>query len=432
MKKISVAVAALLVNLVAYAQAPQAFNYQAILRGSDGTLLANQAVLLLISIVDSGGTPAYIESHQVTTTEFGLVNLIIGQGDSSDDLSAVNWNSGPHFLEITLNGHKVGSSPLLSVPYALYAETGNEGPPGPKGDQGDQGPRGEPGDTRWEEDNGNIGYTQGKVGIGTISPSEQLEVHGNLKVEGDILMDGVSLDDLLAEIDIIKDAIGIGSVSDVDGNSYRTVRIGEQEWMGENLKVTRYADGSEIPKLESREAWDALTDSDRAYCWYYNDTENRNTYGGIYTWAAATGGQTGKDTLPGRIQGICPDGWHLPGDAEWRQLEMDLGMDQSTSLKRGWRGNDQGGKLKETGTRHWAGPNTGASNSNGFTALPGGIRLEKGAFFGISGNAFFWSSTESDDGYAWGRYLNYMNKDINRHPFMKVYGVSVRCVKDTE
>ena len=113
------------------AQAPQGFNYQAILRNPDGTIKANEPVALQISIVDEMGASAYMEIHNTQTNEFGLVNLVIGQGTTSGDFSMMNWSAGPYFIDITVNGENLGSSPLLSVPYALYAESGNEGPQGP-------------------------------------------------------------------------------------------------------------------------------------------------------------------------------------------------------------------------------------------------------------------------------------------------------------
>ncbi len=165
-----------------------------------------------------------------------------------------------------------------------------------------------------------------------------------------------------------------GTLSDYDGNTYNWIGIGKQAWMAENLKTTRYADGSAIPHVEGTTEWDNLTVTDKAYCWYNNSTANRDTYGGLYTWAAAMNGAASSDANPSGVQGVCPDGWHLPSDAEWKELEMFLGMSQAEADDTGWRGTDEGGKLKEAGTTHWNSPNTGATNESGFTALPGGCR----------------------------------------------------------
>jgi uncharacterized protein (TIGR02145 family) len=166
-------------------------------------------------------------------------------------------------------------------------------------------------------------------------------------------------------------------VIDYDGNTYRTVHIGEQTWMAENLKVTHYADGTAITLVESN--WHSDVE---AYCWYANSTTNRDTYGGLYNWAAAMKGAASSDTNPSGVQGVCPDGWHLPSDEEWKQLEMHLGMslEEANASAPGhyWRGTDEGGKLKENGTSYWSDPNTGATNSSGFTALPGFCSVRSG------------------------------------------------------
>jgi uncharacterized protein (TIGR02145 family) len=189
------------------------------------------------------------------------------------------------------------------------------------------------------------------------------------------------------------------------GNVYNTVTIGAQTWMAENLKTTHYADGSAIPLVEGTSDWTALTETSKAYCWYINSTVNRDTYGGLYTWAAAMNGTASSGANPSGVQGVCPDGWHLPSDAEWKQLEMYLGMSQEEADNEDWRGTDEGGKLKETGTTHWNAPNTGATNSSGFTALPGGVRDVEGTFYDVGGTAYFWPATSDDVSWAWYRYL---------------------------
>ena len=127
---------------------------------------------------------------------------------------------------------------------------------------------------------------------------------------------------------------------------------------------------------------------------------------------------------------IAPEGWRVPTDEDWKQLEMHLGMSQAETDRFGWRGADEGGELKEVGTKHWASPNTGATNESGFTALPGGYRYFYG-FFSIGYHAFFWSSTEYYSNYAWNRYLYYYHSGIHRSSFYyKQDGFSVRCVRD--
>ena len=219
------------------------------------------------------------------------------------------------------------------------------------------------------------------------------------------------------------------TVRDYDGNVYQTVQIGDQVWMAENIRTTHYADGWAIAHKPGTSEWAALGSSDRAYCWYDNSTANRDIYGGLYTWAAAVR-STGSSANPSGIQGVCPDGWHIPSDAEWKQLEMYLGMSSSEADKTGRRIGGIGGKLKEEGTSHWSSPNTGASNSSLFNALPGGYRNIDGASDRLGEMACFWSSTESSGAYSYDRKLYNTSEDIWRDVWYKYNGFSVRCVKD--
>jgi uncharacterized protein (TIGR02145 family) len=197
-----------------------------------------------------------------------------------------------------------------------------------------------------------------------------------------------------------------GTLTDKDGNTYKTVTIGTQTWMAENLKTTQYNDGTPIPLVTDANAWYNL--STPGYCWYNNEEATyKATYGALYNWYTVN---TGK---------LCPTGWHVPTDAEWTVLTDFLGGEAVA-----------GGKLKEAGFTHWYDPNTSATNETGFTALPGGYRGGGGYFYGIGYYGGWWSSTEGDADGAWGRYVYYSNSDVYRNYNDKLVGFSVRCVRD--
>ena len=207
-----------------------------------------------------------------------------------------------------------------------------------------------------------------------------------------------------------------GVVYDFDGNIYQTVVIGNQCWMKENLRTTHYSDGTEIA---------AATIYD-----YEGDPQNTVVYGKLYTWAGAMNGELSSSANPSGVQGVCPDGWHLPSDSEWMELEIYLGMSAAdANLDAQLRG-DIGGKLKETGTEHWASPNTGATNESGFTALPAGCRNNVGTFSGIGLYTFFWTATESNFSQSQFRAVYNDQTAIWRGPHMKADSKSIRCVKN--
>ena len=182
--------------------------------------------------------------------------------------------------------------------------------------------------------------------------------------------------------------------SDGDGKNYAVVTIGTQIWMAENLNY------------ETSNSW-----------WYNNSSVNGAIYGRLYKWGAALT--------------ACPSGWHLPSDDEWKMLEMYLGMSQSEAEQTGWRGTDEGGKMKETGTAHWNSPNTGATNSIGFTALPGGLRQWGGDFDNLGGGGNWWTSSEKQAGAtAWTRGLSYSSDKVFQGYDIQAAGYSVRCVRD--
>jgi len=180
-----------------------------------------------------------------------------------------------------------------------------------------------------------------------------------------------------------------------DNNEYKWVKIGNKIWMAENLNYYT---------------------TSGSWC-YDNKESNCNIYGRLYNWETA--------------KKACPDGWYLPNDEEWTELERQLGMSINESMKSGYRGTDEGSRLKETGLRHWKAPNKGANNETGFSALPGGFRHYNGNYINVGYDALFWSSSEYIS-LAWRRSLNYYNSEINRDFTNKKDGFSVRCGRDSE
>jgi len=197
-----------------------------------------------------------------------------------------------------------------------------------------------------------------------------------------------------------------GTVTDIDGNVYNTIKIGNQIWMKENLKVTHYRDGTAIQNVS--DGWDWWHVSTGAYCEYENLSSNGSTYGKLYNWYAVNTGI------------LAPTGWHVPTEAEWTVLENFLG-NASTA----------GGRLKEAGTNHWQSPNVEATNATGFTGLPGGERTSTGSFFNLTYSGYWWANTEGTD-IAYGRYhwLDFNSGFLLKNEDYKVDGCSVRCIKD--
>jgi uncharacterized protein (TIGR02145 family) len=189
--------------------------------------------------------------------------------------------------------------------------------------------------------------------------------------------------------------------------SIPSVTICSQIWMLNNLEVTTYRNGDPIPQVTDSIQWVNLTTG--AWCWMDNDSANyASNYGKLYNWYAVND-----------PRGLAPMGWHVPSDAEWTTLSTCLGGDAVA-----------GGAMKETGTTHWASPNTLATNSSGFTGLPGGLRDDGGAFSVVGGLGAWWSSTEGGTRGAWDRNLIYSLGSIGRGNDHKQDGFSVRCLRD--
>jgi large repetitive protein len=197
-----------------------------------------------------------------------------------------------------------------------------------------------------------------------------------------------------------------GTVTDIDGNLYYTIIIGDQEWMMENLRVTRYRNGATIPNVTDNTEWSALTTG--AYRHYDNNSSNGDTYGVLYNWYSISHNTT-----------IAPEGWHVPTNDEWQVLIDYLGGDAIA-----------GGKMKETGTTHWVAPNTGATNESGFTALPGGYCGPYGDFSSMGWGGYFWSATEHVSTNAYDCRLYALDSEVSQSYFYKRAGYAVRCLRN--
>lgn len=207
---------------------------------------------------------------------------------------------------------------------------------------------------------------------------------------------------------VFNSALTYGTVSDIDGNTYKTIQIGTQTWMAENLKTTRYNDNTSIPLFEDDTEWKDLTTD--AYCWYDNDAvAYKSVYGALYNFFTVENGK------------ICPTGWHVPSKDELETLLNFLGE-------------YSGYKLCETGTTHWKAPNTGATNETGFTWLPAGERYYAwGNYRNLGEWSLFWSSSGTSwDGHPAGYVLGYATPAYNAGLYTppKQEGHSVRCLKD--
>ncbi len=212
------------------------------------------------------------------------------------------------------------------------------------------------------------------------------------------------------------------TVKDIDDNIYKTIKIGSQWWLVENLKVTRYRNGDSIHHVPDDLEWPVIKSG--AYSIYDHAGLNIDTYGLLYNWFAVNDNR-----------GIAPVGWHIPTDDEWKELEIFLGMEQSEVDDDFWRGTNEGGKLKEADFMHWKNPNEGATNESGFTALPNGYRNNKSSEFStITYQAHFWASTEYNStqpkDFAWGRSLHRQKSTVSRRYHDKQTGFGVRCIMD--
>jgi uncharacterized protein (TIGR02145 family) len=217
---------------------------------------------------------------------------------------------------------------------------------------------------------------------------------------------------------VIKQSIKPADIDSITFKRPLQVTIGTQTWLTKNLDVANYSDGTVIPQVTDPTAWANLTTG--AWCHYDNNPANDAIYGKLYNWYAAAGIYDAASLAnPALRKKLALTGYHVPSDEEWSTLTTYL---EGESVA--------GGKMKETGTELWTYPNTDATNSSGFTSLPGGTRSSDGTFHVIGDFGFWWSSSEAGTANAWDRFLNYFNGDAYRDNDNKTSGFSVRCLRD--
>lgn len=213
------------------------------------------------------------------------------------------------------------------------------------------------------------------------------------------------------------------TVTDYNSNSYNVVSLAGKCWMSQSLKVTNYSDGTAISLVTADATWNSQAITKKAYCYYSNNSANGDDYGALYTWAAAMNGGSSSNSNPSGRQGVCPSGWHLPSAAEYDQLVAALDG-----------GDLAGGACKETGTTYWKTPNTGATNSSGFSMRGGGRRANSGAFFNLKDWGHLWTATSLTGTYAdygGAAWLTYHTASWNTGSgYHKKTGLNVRCIED--
>ena len=400
------------------AQAPQGFNYQATVRNSSGDLIVNTNVYFKFNVIQGSQTavPIFTETHYVPTDDLGQVNLVIGQGTATTGVfSELDWSLGSYYLgiELSINGANnyvaMGTTQLLSVPYALYAEnSGNSTPTTPNLE------------TVLAENN-----SANNQQIKDLQdPTEAQDAVTML-----FLMEKIS--ELQDQINNLQSATGSGTVTDQNGNSYTYLTYGDQVWTVDNAEMVTYRDGTPIPEVTDNTEWADLTTG--AWSYYNNDPTKPR----LYNWFAVMGIHDIDPNTPNKE--FAPEGWHVPSDAEWTTLENHLiangyNYDQTNT----------GNKIAKamSSTTGWnSSPHEGAvgndqslNNDSEFNAVPEGVRFSSGSFNDEGNVALFWSSTEGNTNFAWYRFLSLERSHLYRgnsgSGSSLQYGFSVRFVRD--
>ena len=394
------------------AQTPQGFNYQATVRNTTGELIINSNVHFKFNVIQGAQTtvPVFTETHYVPTDDLGQVTLIIGEGTANTGVfSEIEWSLGSYFLgiELSIDGPNdyvaMGTTQLLSVPYALYAaNSGNATPTTPDLDS--------------------------VLAENNSANSQQIK---NLQdpTEAQDAATKAYIDALIANLQSQIDNTEAASVTDIDGNTYDYIAYGTQVWTVDNAAMVTYRDGTLIPQVTGATEWSNLTTG--AWCYHNNDPTKPR----FYNWYAVMGIHDTDPDTPNKE--FAPDGWHVPSDAEWTTLENHL-IANSYNYDQTNTGNKIAKSMASNTGWVFSSTEIGAvsndqslNNSSEFNAFPEATRINDGSFDsdGEGFDTIFWSSTVADLG-SWYRLLNYESSSLGRGASNNQSGFSVRFVRD--
>ena len=400
------------------AQTPQGFNYQATVRNTTGELIINSNVYFKFNVIQGSQTavPVFTETHYVPTDDLGQVTLIIGEGTANTGVfSEIDWSLGSYNLgiELSIDGPNdyaaMGTTQLLSVPYALYAaNSGNATPTTP--------------------DLGSV-LAQNNSASDQQIKNLQDPTEAQDAATKNYTYSKAEVNALIANLQSQIDNTETTSVTDIDGNTYDYITYGTQVWTVENAAMETYRDGTPIPQVTDDTEWSNLTTG--AWCYHNNDPTKPR----FYNWYAVMGIHGTDPDTPNKE--FAPDGWHVPSDAEWTTLENHL-IANSYNYDQTNTGNKIAKSMASNTGWVFSSTEIGAvsndqslNNSSEFNAVPEATRINDGSF-DIDGEGFdtiFWSSTAADLG-SWYRLLNYESSSLGRGPSNNQSGFSVRFVRD--
>jgi uncharacterized protein (TIGR02145 family) len=380
MKRLFTFLPSIFVLSLVIAQSPQKFSFQTVIRNSNNVLVANQQIGLRVSILQGSenGVIAYSERHNPLTNANGLASVQIGGGQIlGGNFQNIDWANGLYFVktDTDINGgtnYSISATQqLLSVPYSLYS---------------------------------NDVYSKvSAVGDTLYIGNNYYIVPGISAANQQVVL--LPTDHTCGEPNVHNGNKVYGNVTDQQGNTYKTIQIGGQNWMAENLKTSIYRNGETIANLNSLQ-WSSTTSG--AWEYYDNNIDFECPYGKLYNWYAATDSRN-----------VCPTGWHVPTISEWLILEATLGGDMLA-----------GGKMKSTGSDHWSSPNESASNESGFSVLPCGAVSSSSTSLFLNESAYFWSASPVNVAVASGYFLSYYAGQSYQIESPRNEGYAIRCIQD--